>query len=442
MNEVDFAITTLAAAAHGVARGRPQALAGTPAHWTATAPHASFLVMPATEAAMPLLFERSEFLARIGRVKAEMQRRGMDRLIVASPANQFWLTGYDGWSFYTPQIVVVDLASEEPIWIGRKIDAVGAKFTAFLKPDNVVPYPDHYVGSAELHPMQFAAEELNRRGWDKGAVGVETDDYYYTAKWDALLKQGLPNLRFLDAFLLVNRCRMRKSAQELTYMRQAGRIAAAAQKAAFEACAVGVRQCDVMAELYRVTTAGLPEFGGTFPCKPPNAMVSELASAPHLSWTDDKLVPGDMFYIEMGGVRHRYHSPLSRCIYLGQPTAHMAQTARIIAEGLEAVLAVVKPGAVCEELAAAWKAVIARNGLEKDSRIGYPVGIGYPPTWGELTASLRAGDRTVLEEGMTFHCIPAIWLDKYGLVISETFAVTRSGAECFADCPRVLFSKP
>ena len=38
--------------------------------------------------------------------------------------------------------------------------------------------------------------------------------------------------------------------------------------------APGVRQCDVMAELYRVTTAGLPEFGGTFPCKPPNAMVS------------------------------------------------------------------------------------------------------------------------------------------------------------------------
>lgn len=391
---------------------------------------------------MKLLFERAEFLGRIARVKQEMARRGLDRMIVSSPANQFWLTGYDGWSFYTPQIVVVDAGCEEPIWIGRKMDAVGAKFTAFLKPENVVPYPDQYVGSADLHPMQFAAEELIRWGWDKGTVGVETDDYYYTAKWDAILRSALPNLRFLDAFLLVNRCRMRKSEQELTYMRQAGRIAAAAQRAAFEACAVGVRQCDVMAELYRVTTAGLPGFGGTFPCKPPNAMVGEMCSAPHLSWTDDKLVPGDIFYIEMGGVRHRYHSPLSRCIYLGKPTERMDTIAKVIAEGLDAVLDRVKPGATCEELAAAWKNTTSRHGIDKDSRIGYPVGIGYPPTWGELTASIRAGDKTVLEEGMTFHCIPAIWLDTYGIVISETFAVTKTGAECFADYPRILLAKP
>ena len=45
------------------------------------------------------------------------------------------------------------------------------------------------------------------------------------------------------------------------------------------------------------------------------------------------------------------------------------------------------------------------------------------------------------EEGMTFHCIPAIWLDTYGLVISESFVVTEKGAECFAEYPRLLFVK-
>ena len=390
---------------------------------------------------MELLFERAEYLARIARVKAAMTARGIDLLLVASPANQFWLTGYDGWSFYTPQMVAVSLDAEEPIWVGRKMDAVGARFTAFLDPANIVPYPDHYVGSDELHPIDYLVEELRRRGWAKGTIGVETDDYYYTAKWDAILKAGLPDARFVDAFLLVNRCRMRKSPREIEFMRQAGRIAAAAQRAAFEAAAPGVRQCDVMAELYRVTTAGLPEFGGTFPCKPPNAMVGEICAAPHLSWTDDPLKSDDLFYIEMGGVRHRYHAPLSRCIYLGTPPAAMERVAKVIAEGLAAVLDAVRPGVVLEELAAVWKAVIARHGIEKDSRIGYPVGIGYPPTWGELTASIRAGDRTVLEEGMTFHCIPAIWLDRYGIVISESFAVTARGAECFADYPRILFAK-
>ncbi|WP_137391151.1 M24 family metallopeptidase [Rhodoligotrophos defluvii] len=388
-----------------------------------------------------ILFERSEFLARIARAKAEMTKRGIDLLLVASPANQFWLTGYDGWSFYTPQMVAVSLKQEEPVWIGRKMDAVGAKFTAFLAEENVVPYPDYYVASTERHPIEFVAEELKRRGWDKGTIGVETDDYYYTAKWDAILKRDLPNARFVDAFLLVNWCRMVKSERELEFMRQAGKIAAAAQQAAYDKAEPGVRQCDVMAEVYRVTTAGLPEFGGTFPCKPPNAMVGEYCAAPHLSWTDAPLAKGEIFYIELGGIRHRYHSPLSRCIYLGTPTQEMQEVAKVIAEGLQAVLDKVKPGVACEELAAAWKAVTARHGIEKDSRIGYPVGIGYPPTWGELTASLRAGDRTVLEQNMTFHCIPAIWMENYGLVISESFAVTENGAECFADYPRVLTYK-
>jgi len=388
-----------------------------------------------------MLFEKSEYEARVQRVKTAMAERGIEVLLVASPANQFWLTGYDGWSFYTPQMVVVAADRDEPVWIGRKMDAAGAKFTAYLATENVVPYPDEYVGSDTLHPMDFVADRLLDMGLGARAVGVETDDYYYTARWDHILRRHLPEAGFMDAFLLVNRCRMVKSEQELTYMRQAGQIAAAAQQVAFDAAEPGVRQCDVMAEVYRVTTAGLPEFGGTFPCKPPNAMVGEMCSAPHLSWTDEPLAKGDIFYIELGGIRHRYHSPLSRCIYLGPPPDELRRLSEVIAEGLQAVLDTVRAGATCADLAAAWQQVSRKHGVEKDSRIGYPVGIGYPPTWGELTASLRSSDTTVLEPGMTFHCIPAIWREHDGVVISETFAVTETGAEVFADSPRELFVK-
>ncbi|MEM8853179.1 MAG: Xaa-Pro peptidase family protein [Pseudomonadota bacterium] len=387
------------------------------------------------------LFARSEYLDRIARTKAAMEARGIDLLIVASPANHFWLTGYDGWSFYTPQVVLVALSEEEPIWIGRKMDAVGAKFTAFLDAANVVPYPDIYVGNDDLHPMAFVAEEVARRGLSARTVGVEMDDYYYTARWHQILTDALPNSRFVDAFLLVNRCRMVKSPAELAVMREAGAIAVASQQAALAAAEPGVRQCDVMGEVYRVTIAGTADHGGTFPCKPPNAMVNEVAAAPHLSWSDAPLEEGDVFYIELGGVRHRYHVPLSRCIVLGKPSAEQQRVANVIAEGLNAVLETVKAGVLCQDLAAAWKAVIARHGIEKDSRIGYPVGIGFPPTWGELTASLRHGDETVLEAGMTFHTIPAIWMDGGGLVISETFAVTETGAACFCDYPRQLIVK-
>ncbi|MEK9281055.1 aminopeptidase P family N-terminal domain-containing protein [Bradyrhizobium sp. ISRA442] len=123
-----------------------------------------------------------------------MAQRGIDLLLVASPANQFWLTVYDGWSFYTPQMVVVSQQEEAPIWIGRGMDAVGAKFTAFFAPKNVVPYPDQYVGSSERHPMQFVSEELQRRRWVGGRIGVETDDYYYTAKWEETFRMPISSM--------------------------------------------------------------------------------------------------------------------------------------------------------------------------------------------------------------------------------------------------------
>ena len=83
----------------------------------------------------------------------------------------------------------------------------------------------------------------------------------------------------------------------------------------------------------------------------------------------------------------------------------------------------------------------AKHGLEKSSRIGYSVGLGYPPDWGEHTMSLRPGDTTVLEPGMAFHMILGMWLDDWGYELSETFVVTDDHAECLADVPRGLVVK-
>ena len=56
--------------------------------------------------------------------------------------------------------------------------------------------------------------------------------------------------------------------------------------------------------------------------------------------------------------------------------------------------------------------------------------------------SLRPADRSVLEPGMTFHLIPAIWKEDWGMEITESFLVTERGAEVFCNFPRRLFVKP
>ena len=110
-------------------------------------------------------------------------------------------------------------------------------------------------------------------------------------------------------------------------------------------------------------------------------------------------------------------------------------------EGNDAALEAAKPGNTCEEVEAAWRKVIQRYGIEKETRCGYSIGLSYPPDWGERTMSIRQGDKTVLEESMTFHLIPAIWEDDWGLEITESFRVTEGGAETFCNYPRRLFIK-
>jgi Xaa-Pro dipeptidase len=90
----------------------------------------------------------------------------------------------------------------------------------------------------------------------------------------------------------------------------------------------------------------------------------------------------------------------------------------------------------------AFTQVISAAGYEKASRLGYSIGIGYPPDWGERTVSLRRDDPTVLVENMTFHVIAGMWMQGYGFETSEAIRVTADGVETFADVPRNLVLRP
>lgn len=53
-------------------------------------------------------------------------------------------------------------------------------------------------------------------------------------------------------------------------------------------------------------------------------------------------------------------------------------------------------------------------------------------------ASLRPGDKTLLEAGMCFHFQSGVWLDDFGAAVSEPFVVTENGGERLCDVQRGL----
>lgn len=387
-----------------------------------------------------LHFERAEFAARLAAVKKDMAKRGIDILFLSEPPNQNYLTGYNAFSFYTPQMVIVALNHDEPIWVGRFMDRVSALMTTYLADDNIRAYPDRYVQST-LSPYDFMTGLAKELGGEKARIGVEMGGYYYSARAHADLLRALPLANFVDADLLVNWIRIVKSPAEIALMRQAGYIADAMMRRAIDEIGPGVRECDVAAAAYHQMISGTPDFGGSYSCSPPNICIGERAIAPHAHWTDEPLASSTVLNLELSGVRHRYQVPLSRTVSLGKPSRSYQKLAEIAVEALNAGLQSVRPGRTCSEIEAVLRQTLARHGLEKEARLGYSIGVGFPPAVGERTASLRKGDETVLRPGMVFHMMPGLWLDDVGITITQSFAVTDAGHEPLTSTPRTLFVK-
>lgn len=389
----------------------------------------------------PILnFTRAEYAERLAKTRRAMEKSGVDLVIVTDPSNMHWLTGYDGWSFYVHQCVVVP-GSGEPIWYGRGQDANGAKRTAYLAHDNIVGYPDHYVQSNERHPMDLLSKLIEERGWANASIAVEMDNYWFTAAAYASLVKHLPNARFKDAQGLVNWQRAVKSKTELDYMRKAGRIVEAMHKRIVEKVEPGIRKSDLVAEIYDAGIRGVDGFGGDYAAIVPLLPSGADASAPHLTWDDKPMKSGEGTFFEIAGCYRRYHCPLSRTVFLGKPTQAFLDAEKATLEGMEAGLAAAKPGNVCEDIANSFFAVLKKYGIVKDNRTGYSIGLSYPPDWGERTMSLRPGDRTELQPGMTFHFMTGLWLETMGMEITESIVITESGVECLSNVPRRLVVK-
>ncbi|GEK89194.1 Xaa-Pro dipeptidase [Alkalibacterium putridalgicola] len=387
------------------------------------------------------MFPREEFMTRLDKVKKSMKEKDIDVLLVSDPANMCYLTGHNAWSFYVHQMVLVDVNEEMPYFIGRYMDAFsGVVKTTYLDEAHVRAYSDDHVQSLTKHPMDYVAKVVKELGLDKKNIGVEMDNYYFTAKAYAQLQKGLPDANFKNGDLIVNWVRIVKSPAEIKLMKRAGKIVEKAMQATIDTMAAGVRENDVVAAIYNAQIKGTEEFGGDYTAIVPMLPEGETAGAPHLTWSDKKYPENTVVAVEIAGAHQRYHSPLARTIAIGEPSEEVKRIAEITIEGLNAALEQFKPGNTAEMVEAAWNKVLKKHGFHKESRIGYSMGLNFPPDWGEHTASLRPGDKTVFEPGMTFHCIPGMYLDNFGVSISESVVITEDGYETLANFPRKLFT--
>jgi len=383
-------------------------------------------------------FQKSEYDQRVRNVKLRMEKAGFDLLICQDPANMNWLTGFDGWSFYTPQAVLLHLNESTPIWFGRAQDAKSAAITTDISSENIIGFSEALVHHVTKHPFDELCDLINSRGWGSARIGVELDAHYYTARAQQHLVNGLPNAHISDNAELVNWARIVKSDAELVYMREAGRNVTNTMKQAINNIKPGIKQYEIIADVYHSQISGLDGKFGDYTGLCPLIQVGEGTSTPHLTWTDNPIPDNGLVVMELGAARRHYNVPLTRTAHIGIPPEEIIRLAEVIIEGGDSALAAAKPGVTCGEVEEIWQGILKRNGYQKESRVGYSIGLNYPPDWGERTASLRSGDNTVLEAGMCFHFQSGMWLEDFGAAISEPFVVTEKGGERLTNFNREL----
>ena len=172
--------------------------------------------------------------------------------------------------------------------VGRMMDMFGGRRTCWMSHENIIGYGDHFIQSTEFHPMADLARIIKDMGYETARLGVELENYYYSAKAHLVLTE-LPKATVIDATALVNWQRLIKSADEIAFIEKAARISEKVITTAIDRAAPGVRKNDLVADIMHAGITGVGDDWGDYPAIVPLTPSGMDATAAHLNvgWRTD-----------------------------------------------------------------------------------------------------------------------------------------------------------
>ncbi len=379
------------------------------------------------EPKIDLPFTLEEYTGRLEEVRAQLDARDLDALMVYWPENIYYLTGYDSLGYFSYQVLIIPKTAE-PFAVVRRLERQNVINATWLD--------ECYVYQDGESPVEATIKALKGRGLANKKLGIELDGYFLSVRNYLKLADAL---NLADTSQLVNRIRLVKSAKEIEYIRAAARAMETGAHAAIKAIRVGATENDVAAALLEASIRAGSEYTGHASL----VATGPRSSRPFATWSGRKIEKGDILAFEPGACVHRYHGLMVRSISVGEPQdERVRQLCDASIAGINEGLAFIKPGVSARQVDEVTKAAPTRAGFGDCcvSRAGYGVGIGFPPDWGEgRTISLGGGDETILEPNMTFHYMNPIWVEGFTKVnFSETIRVTDDGCEVITNFPREL----
>lgn len=351
----------------------------------------------------------SEFEGRFDRVRAAMERHGLDYLVIGPSTDMVYLIDFPVRQSERLTMIVLPRDGQPSLVMPSFELPRIAGLPPLCEP---VPWEDGDDPAALLGSL------ISQNG-SKPTVGVGAQMF---AQFFLRIRDAAPSAGFVDGDAVMAYVRMRKSAYELDALRAASRAADAVFEDVVSQPVEGTTERELLARIHELLIAkGHDSVGGGIVGFGPNG------ASPHHHVTDRRAAKGDAAVIDFGGIRRSYRSDITRTFHVGEPSDEFRRVYALVDRANQAAFGAVRPGVTVEELDVAARSTIAEAGFGDAflHRTGHGIGLdGHEPPY------LVRGDSTPLEVGMTFSIEPGIYLEgRFGVRIEDIVALTDAGPE-------------
>ena len=343
---------------------------------------------------------------RINAVLEQMNKRGLDDLIISDPSSIAYLTGYQNHPGERMFVLLLSMDGDHHLFMNKLF---------YLDQEldiDIVWYDDTQNGAL------LVSQYLH----DANCVGVDKN-------WEAkflmtVMENSSDECSFELGSFCVDYVRMKKDEEEQDLMRQAS----LKNDQAIDRVIQLISQGNLSEKEVENQISGIfQSLGCTGHSFSPIVGYGANGADGHHVCDDTMLKPGDSIVIDMGGIYKGYCSDMTRTVFYKEVSEQQREVYELVKKANETAEAMIKPGVKLCDIDKAARDVIEAAGYGEyfNHRLGHFIGRDVHE-YGDVSASF---DMEV-EEGMIFSIEPGIYIQgQFGVRIEDLVLVTKEGCE-------------
>ncbi|MCL2008064.1 MAG: Xaa-Pro peptidase family protein [Treponema sp.] len=334
-----------------------------------------------------------------------LNENGIDAFITNKPFTRQLFTGYRGISSKMDGQVLVDNTGVK-LFVSRMNYEHAVAEADDKESITIVKYESDYMAS------------LGQLFVDKGYKKMAFEENFLSVKELAGLKSKLPNTEFVYGTELINKCKQKKTQEDLIQYRKVCTITDEIWKRVLPVIKVGVTEKEVEAKIL----ISMMELGADTTSFLPIVVSGARSSMPHGRPSEKRLENGDFVTVDMGFVLNGYTSDFTRTVVIGKASEKHRQIYDAVLRAQEAALKGIKAG-----MTGKAGDEIARNIIDEAGYGEYfNHGLGHGFDDGVFLS--KSGKDFILEENMVFTIEPGIYIEGFGGVrIEDTVILSKDG---------------